>query len=61
MTEKQRVIKQIRKDIMNFLGNSLSGFTLEQKQKLKEFLEVNVDFKKNKIIISLPLSFARWL
>jgi secreted Zn-dependent insulinase-like peptidase len=61
MTENQRVIKQIRKDIMNFLGNSLSSFTLEQKEKLKEFLEVNVDFKKNKIVISLPLSFARWL
>lgn len=61
MTEQQTAIKHTRKQIMAHISNSLESLSPDQKKKLKEFLEVNVDIKKNKITITLPFSFARYL
>lgn len=61
MTEQQKSEKYIRKQLYKAIMPALEMLSPEQGQKFKEYLEINVNFKKNKIIISLPLAFVRYL
>lgn len=61
MTEQQIAIKSLRKQLFSGIGDCLDFLEPEQKKQLKEFLELNVDFKKNKVTISFPYSYVKVL